>query len=85
MIQAIIFYMFAAVVVASGLMVILARNPVHSVLFLILAFVSIGLEFSFGSLKEAGWKPVLVFLAATVVNLSVGLLLATVLWSGFTM
>ncbi len=53
--------------------------------FLILAFVSIGLEFSFGSLKEAGWKPVLVFLAATVVNLSVGLLLATVLWSGFTM
>ncbi len=33
---------------------------------------SIGLEFSFGSLKEAGWKPVLVFAAATVVNLSVG-------------
>ncbi len=52
--------------------------------FLILAFVSIGLEFSFGSLKEAGWKPVLVFLAATVVNLCAGLLLATVLWSGFT-
>ena len=38
MIQAIIFYMFAGVVVASGLMVILARNPVHSVLWLILAF-----------------------------------------------
>lgn len=52
--------------------------------FLTLAFVSIGLEFSFGSLKEAGWKPVAVFAAATVVNLSVGLLLATVLWSGFT-
>lgn len=52
--------------------------------FLILAFVSIGLEFSFGSLKQAGWKPVLVFTAATVVNLGVGLLLATVLWGGFT-
>ncbi|MGQ5701270.1 NADH-quinone oxidoreductase subunit J [Sandaracinobacteroides sp. A072] len=38
MIQAIIFYIFAAVVVASALMVILARNPVHSVLWLILAF-----------------------------------------------
>lgn len=52
--------------------------------FLILAFVSIGLEFSFGSLKQAGWKPVLVFVAATVVNLAVGLLLASVLWSGFS-
>src|SRR3954469_9742905 len=36
--QAIIFYIFAAVCVASGVMVISARNPVHSVLFLILAF-----------------------------------------------
>ncbi len=38
MIQALIFYLFAAVIVASALMVILARNPVHSVLWLILAF-----------------------------------------------
>jgi NADH-quinone oxidoreductase subunit J len=37
-IQAIIFYVFAAVVLAAALMVILARNPVHSVLWLILAF-----------------------------------------------
>jgi NADH-quinone oxidoreductase subunit J len=37
-IQAIAFYLFAAVAVASGVMVIGARNPVHSVLFLILAF-----------------------------------------------
>ena len=33
-----LFYVFAAVAVASGVMVISARNPVHSVLFLILAF-----------------------------------------------
>ena len=38
MIQAIVFYIFAGIMVASGAMVISARNPVHSVLFLILAF-----------------------------------------------
>jgi NADH-quinone oxidoreductase subunit J len=38
MIQAIAFYLFAALVVASGAFTILARNPVHSVLWLILAF-----------------------------------------------
>ena len=36
--QALAFYVFAAVAVASGIMVVTARNPVHSVLFLILAF-----------------------------------------------
>jgi NADH-quinone oxidoreductase subunit J len=38
MIQALAFYMFAAIAVASAVLVISARNPVHSVLFLILAF-----------------------------------------------
>jgi len=38
--EAIMFYLFAAVAVASGVMVVAARNPVHSVLFLILAFVN---------------------------------------------
>jgi NADH-quinone oxidoreductase subunit J len=37
---ALFFYLFAAICVASGLMVIAAKNPVHSVLFLILAFVN---------------------------------------------
>ncbi|NRG18679.1 NADH-quinone oxidoreductase subunit J [Rhizobiales bacterium] len=36
--QAVFFYVFAAICVASGFMVIASRNPVHSVLFLILAF-----------------------------------------------
>jgi NADH-quinone oxidoreductase subunit J len=35
---AIMFYLFSAVAIASGAMVVAARNPVHSVLFLILAF-----------------------------------------------
>ncbi len=39
-IHAIFFYLFACVTVASAVMVISARNPVHSVLFLILAFVN---------------------------------------------
>jgi NADH-quinone oxidoreductase subunit J len=37
---AIFFYVFAATCVASAFMVIASRNPVHSVLFLILAFVN---------------------------------------------
>ena len=38
MLQAIAFYLFSAVMLASAFMVIAARNPVHSVLFLILTF-----------------------------------------------
>lgn len=52
MIQVIAFYLFASVVILSAVMVILARNPVHSVLWLILAFfnaaglmVLVGAEF----------------------------------------
>ena len=52
MIEALFFYMFAAVMLGAGLMVVVSRNPVFSVLFLILAFfnaaglfVLIGAEF----------------------------------------
>lgn len=38
MLGVIAFYAFAAVLIASSILVITARNPVHSVLFLILAF-----------------------------------------------
>ena len=34
------FYLFSAIMIASAFMVIASRNPVHSVLFLILAFVN---------------------------------------------
>ena len=37
-VEGLAFYLFAIVTVAAGVMVISARNPVHSVLFLILAF-----------------------------------------------
>ena len=38
MIEGLAFYLFASLTVASAVVVISARNPVHSVLFLILAF-----------------------------------------------
>jgi NADH-quinone oxidoreductase subunit J len=37
---ALFFYLFAGICIASAFMVIASRNPVHSVLFLILAFVN---------------------------------------------
>ncbi|CAN5385566.1 NADH-quinone oxidoreductase subunit J [soil metagenome] len=52
MIQAIAFYLFASIVIASAALTITARNPVHAVLWLILAFfnaaglmVLVGAEF----------------------------------------
>ncbi|MBU2032902.1 MAG: NADH-quinone oxidoreductase subunit J [Alphaproteobacteria bacterium] len=52
MIQTFAFYLFAAFMIASAVMVIMSRNPVHSVLWLILAFfnaaglmVLVGAEF----------------------------------------
>ena len=38
--QAVAFYLLAATTLIAGLLVVLARNPVHSVLFLIAAFFS---------------------------------------------
>jgi NADH-quinone oxidoreductase subunit J len=38
LLQALAFYLFSALLIASAVMVIAGRNPVHSVLFLILAF-----------------------------------------------
>ena len=37
-VQAFAFYLFAGILLTSALMVIIARNPVHSVLFLVLGF-----------------------------------------------
>jgi NADH-quinone oxidoreductase subunit J len=39
-VAALFFYLFAGMCIASAFMVIAAKNPVHSVLFLILAFVN---------------------------------------------
>ncbi len=52
--------------------------------FFILAFVCIGLEFRLSSLREAGVKPVLVFGAASILNLVLAFALASILFAGFT-
>ena len=51
-VEALAFYLFATITIVAGFMVVAARNPVHSVLFLILAFfnsaalfVLVGAEF----------------------------------------
>ncbi len=41
MTQTLLFYLFAAVTIFSALRVITARNPVHSVLFLVLTFATV--------------------------------------------
>jgi uncharacterized integral membrane protein (TIGR00698 family) len=53
--------------------------------FFILAFVCIGLEFRPAALREAGARPVAVFAVASLANLVLALILATVLFSGFSL
>jgi len=66
-IQAICFYLFAAITVASGVMVISARNPVHSVLFLILAFFNGAALFILMGAEFLGMVLVVVYLGAVTV------------------
>ena len=51
--------------------------------FFILAFVCIGLEFRPAAVREAGLRPVAVFAIASIANLVLALLLASLLFSGF--
>jgi NADH-quinone oxidoreductase subunit J len=66
-IQAISFYVFAAVAVASGVMVISARNAVHSVLFLILAFFSAAALFVLMGAEFLAMILVIVYVGAVAV------------------
>lgn len=66
-IQAICFYLFAAIMLASAVMVISARNPVHSVLFLILAFFNAAALFILIGAEFLGMILVVVYLGAVTV------------------
>ncbi len=67
MVQALVFWLLASVVVASAVMVIVARNPVHSVLWLILAFFNAaGLMISMGA-EFLGMILVIVYVGAVAV------------------
>src|SRR2546430_15403987 len=66
-VQAILFYIFAAVAVASGVLVVSARNPVHSVLFLILAFFNAAGLFVLIGAKFLAMILVIVYVGAVAV------------------
>ena len=61
------FYLFAVPVVAAGLMVVLARNPVHSVLWLILAFLSSSGLFVLLGAEFAAMLLIIVYVGAVAV------------------
>src|ERR1700760_4838632 len=63
---ALFFYLFAAVCVASAVMVVVSRNPVHSVLFLILAFVNASGLFILMGAEFLGMVLIFVYVGAVV-------------------
>jgi NADH-quinone oxidoreductase subunit J len=65
--DAIFFWLFSGVLIASALAVILARNPVHSVLFLILAFVNAAGLFLLMGAEFLGFILVIVYVGAVAV------------------
>jgi NADH-quinone oxidoreductase subunit J len=67
MLQALAFYLFSAVLIASAVMVIGARNPVHSVLFLILAFFNAAGLFVLLGAEFLGMILVVVYVGAVAV------------------
>ncbi|MBA2402507.1 MAG: NADH-quinone oxidoreductase subunit J [Bradyrhizobium sp.] len=67
MIPALFFYVFAGVCVASAVMVIVSRNPVHSVLYLILAFVNASGLFILMGAEFLGMMLIVVYVGAVAV------------------
>jgi len=66
-VQAILFYIFAALAVASGVMVVASRNPVHSVLFLIVAFFNVAALFLLIGAEFLAMILVIVYVGAVAV------------------
>lgn len=67
MIQALAFYLFSGVMIASAVMVVSARNPVHSVLFLILAFFNAAALFLLNGAEFLAMILVVVYVGAVAV------------------
>ena len=66
-VSALFFYVFAGVCVASAVMVIVSRNPVHSVLYLILAFVNASGLFILMGAEFLGMMLIVVYVGAVAV------------------
>ncbi len=67
MITAILFYIFTAILLVSAAMVVSARNPVHSVLFLILAFFNAAALFLIAGAEFLAMILVIVYVGAVAV------------------
>ncbi|MCW8915463.1 MAG: NADH-quinone oxidoreductase subunit J [Magnetovibrio sp.] len=67
MIETLVFYMFAIICVASGVLVVTRRNPVHSVLFLILAFFNAGGLFVLAGAEFLAMLLIVVYVGAVAV------------------
>ena len=67
MFEAIAFYFFSAILIASAVMVIAARNPVHSVLFLILSFFNAAGLFVLLGAEFLGMILIVVYVGAVAV------------------
>ena len=67
MITAILFYIFAAILLVSAAMVVSARNPVHSVLFLILSFFNAAALFLIAGAEFLAMILVIVYVGAVAV------------------
>ncbi|MFZ1962404.1 MAG: NADH-quinone oxidoreductase subunit J [Roseiarcus sp.] len=65
--DAIFFWLFSGALIVSALIVILARNPVHSVLFLILAFVNAAGLFLLMGAEFLGMILIVVYVGAVAV------------------
>ena len=66
-VSALFFYLFAGICVASAVMVIVSRNPVHSVLYLILAFVNASGLFILMGAEFLGMMLIVVYVGAVAV------------------
>jgi NADH-quinone oxidoreductase subunit J len=67
MITSVLFYIFAAILLVSAAMVVSARNPVHSVLFLILAFFNAAALFLIAGAEFLAMILVIVYVGAVAV------------------
>ena len=67
MITTLLFYLFAAILLVSAAMVVSARNPVHSVLFLILAFFNAAALFLIAGAEFLAMILVIVYVGAVAV------------------
>ena len=65
--HAIFFYFFSIIAILSAIMVVVSRNTVHAVFFLILDFVSIGCLFIMVGAEFLGMMMLIVYVGAVAV------------------